>query len=224
MVPCPCVESQLVSSSHTAYAYHMHSYQQNLQAYYHALSAQHIQSSGQPGPTPPPPDLQPIVDKTALYVAKNDDAFESTVLEKHAGDPRFRFLNPWDQYHRYYQAKKRECKEKIAREEEEKENYLRSKPNLQRLDSSGAISFKLQTKSPKVVEPSVDLSTEEEEREGEEGGVEQEMCNGDTEGHSAGGDGEPEAKRPRYSDEEEEEGEGEEEEEGDKIDNKVQVR
>ncbi len=210
--PIPCI---------AAYAYQMHSYQHNIQAYYRALSAQHVQSSSSTS-TPPPPDLQPIVDKTALYVAKNDDGFERTILEKHAGDPRFKFLNPWDQYHGYYRTKKQEYKDKIAQEEEEKENYLKSKPNLQRLDPSGSVSFKLQTKSPKLMEPSVDLSVaeEEERREGEEEEGGEGMSNGDVEECSLGLEGEPVPKRPRYCTP----GEEEEEEEGDKIGSKVQVR
>lgn len=56
---------------------------------------------------PPPPDLQPIVDKLATYVAKNGPDFESIIKAK--DDPRFEFLNPWNTHHSYYNLKKQEA-------------------------------------------------------------------------------------------------------------------
>ncbi|XP_071486227.1 uncharacterized protein [Diadema antillarum] len=53
---------------------------------------------------PPPPDIQPIIDKLAKYVAKNGEEFEASVRDKH--DPRFEFLVPWHNYNAYYLAKK----------------------------------------------------------------------------------------------------------------------
>ena len=181
-----------------AYAYQVH-YQHNLQAYYHAFSTHHINTT----PTPPPPDLQPIVDKTALYVARNNDGFERTVLEKHCDDPRFSFLNPWDKFHSYYKMKKMEHKEKLAQEEAEKENLLKSK-NAQRLDPTGAVRFKLQPKDSKLVEPTVDLSVEEECLEEEGGGKGEDTDDGSNE---------PPPKKQHLSNEET----------GVGIDNKVQV-
>lgn len=178
-------------------------YAQNLEAYYHALRDQHVHHSSS-GPIPPPPDLQPIVDKTAQYVARNDDGFERTVLEKHCDDPRFRFLNPWDQYHRYYQMKKQEHREKLAQVEADKENALRSIPNIQRLSETGSISFKLAARSSKLSATKVDLSADEEE-EGEEREKEEEE------------EKPPPAKRPHT------EGEDKEEDDEDKMDFKVQV-
>ena len=190
-------------------------YTQNLQAYYHAMSATHINSmsdaTGTSGPTPPPPDLQPIVDKTAQYVAKNDESFETTVLENHCDDPRFSFLNPWDHYHAYYQSKKKEYREKLAQEEAEKENILRQKANLQRLNASGSVSFKLEGKTAKLEGPRVDLSTGDEF-------MYEDIS--DEEGQAAeDGADEPPAKRPRLDGEEEQTVE----EEVKKMDNKVQV-
>lgn len=196
-----------------AYAYqmqHMH-YTQNLQAYYHAMSSTHINSMDTSGPTPPPPDLQPIVDKTAQYVAKNDDSFETTVLENHCDDPRFSFLNPWDHYYAYYQMKKKEYREKLAQEEAEKEEILKQKANLQRLNASGSVSFKLEAKTSKLEGPRVDLSTGDE--------FMYEDISDEEEGQSAqdGGNSadEPPAKRLCLDDEEEQE-------DVKKIDNKVQ--
>lgn len=179
------------------------------QAYYQALSASHISSVG---PTPPPPNLQPIVDKTAEYVARNSDGFERTILQKHCDDPKFNFLNPWSEYHSYYQARKMHCRERIAQEQREKENYLNSLPNVQRLGSSGAVSFKLEPKSSRVVSTGevVDLGIGEEvEDEGERGSGE-------------GGEEPPAAKRQCFDTcEGDDSGEGEVVKE-DKIGNKVQ--
>lgn len=60
---------------------------------------------------PPPPDLQPIVDKLANYVAKNGPDFESIIKAK--SDPRFEFLNPWNTHYSYYELKKREALEAV---------------------------------------------------------------------------------------------------------------
>ncbi len=117
----------------------------------------------------PPPDLRPVIDKTAEYVAKNSDDFERTVLDRHIGDVRFCFLNPWDQYHNYYQAMKQYNRTRLYHQQQDQlqggvalnslppmpllasaqqeEEALR-KPNLQKLSSSGAVRFKLQSKLP----------------------------------------------------------------------------
>ncbi|XP_035383044.1 splicing factor, suppressor of white-apricot homolog isoform X2 [Electrophorus electricus] len=53
---------------------------------------------------PPPPDIQPVIDKLAEYVARNGVKFESSVRAKN--DPRFDFLQSWHQYNTYYEFKK----------------------------------------------------------------------------------------------------------------------
>ncbi|KAK3710147.1 hypothetical protein QZH41_010543, partial [Actinostola sp. cb2023] len=63
---------------------------------------------------PPPPDIQPIIDKLANYVAKNGHDFENTIKAKN--DPRFSFVHPWNGHHRYYLYKKQLCVEQIERE------------------------------------------------------------------------------------------------------------
>ena len=214
--------------SYSAYGYQTAnpaSYNDHLQSYYQALSANHISSlsssvaGNTTGPTPPPPDLQPIVDKTAEYVARNSDGFERTVLEKHCGDSRFSFLNPWDQYHAYYQMKKQQFQEKGEQDDKE----LKEKSNIQKLNSSGAVSFKLQMKNSKLLAPKVDLSVggedEDEYGEGQEEGErgQNEIVNNGLEDKVEP----PPAKRRRGEEEDEEE--EEEEEEGDKIGCKVQV-
>ncbi|XP_072443783.1 splicing factor, suppressor of white-apricot homolog isoform X3 [Chiloscyllium punctatum] len=53
---------------------------------------------------PPPPDIQPVIDKLAEYVARNGTKFETSVRDKN--DTRFEFLQPWHQYNAYYEFKK----------------------------------------------------------------------------------------------------------------------
>ncbi|XP_028317991.1 splicing factor, suppressor of white-apricot homolog isoform X2 [Gouania willdenowi] len=53
---------------------------------------------------PPPPDIQPVIDKLAEYVARNGLKFETSVRAKN--DPRFDFLQSWNQYNTYYEFKK----------------------------------------------------------------------------------------------------------------------
>ncbi|XP_070991798.1 splicing factor, suppressor of white-apricot homolog isoform X3 [Oncorhynchus clarkii lewisi] len=57
-----------------------------------------------PAIIPPPPDIQPVIDKLAEYVARNGVKFETSVRAKN--DPRFDFLQSWNQYNTYYEFKK----------------------------------------------------------------------------------------------------------------------
>uniref|UniRef100_G3Q0D5 Splicing factor, suppressor of white-apricot homolog n=1 Tax=Gasterosteus aculeatus aculeatus TaxID=481459 RepID=G3Q0D5_GASAC len=57
-----------------------------------------------PAIIPPPPDTQPVIDKLAEYVARNGLKFEASVRAKN--DPRFDFLQSWNQYNTYYEFKK----------------------------------------------------------------------------------------------------------------------
>ena len=63
---------------------------------------------------PPPPDIQPIIDKMANYVAKNGVDFEMTVKNK--GDQRFEFLNSWHVHNAYYEYKKQLYEKEMAAE------------------------------------------------------------------------------------------------------------
>ena len=102
----------------------------------------------QTGPIPPPPDLQPVIDKTAEYVAKNGDQFETTVIHKHLSDPRFAFLHPWNQYNHYYKTKVSEFKEVVRAAREN------APANMQKLNTSGAVSFKMPSKQqPATIVP-----------------------------------------------------------------------
>lgn len=48
----------------------------------------------------PPSDLQLVIDKTAIYVAKNGTDFEATLRKKQ--DARFEFLDAANEFHEYY--------------------------------------------------------------------------------------------------------------------------
>ncbi|KFD56133.1 hypothetical protein M513_02911, partial [Trichuris suis] len=52
---------------------------------------------------PPPPDLQPTIDRLAEYVARNGREFENVVRAKR--DPRFSFIMFDNPYYSYYKAK-----------------------------------------------------------------------------------------------------------------------
>ncbi len=56
---------------------------------------------------PPPPDVKPIIDKLAEYVARDGSAFEQSIRTKN--DPRFGFLERNHIHHNYYQLKLQLC-------------------------------------------------------------------------------------------------------------------
>ena len=148
------------------------------------MSANHIHQL-QNGPAVPPPDLKSVVDKTAEYVAKNGDTFERTVLERHAGDSRFNFINPWDTYHSYYSMIKQQYRDRLAVPEapnshtnvdpgnSNKEDHGQ-KLNVQNLSERGVVSFKLKLKAPTpvMVDSNVNVfgADEGEDSHGEEEG------------------------------------------------------
>ncbi|KAL1480199.1 hypothetical protein MTO96_051240 [Rhipicephalus appendiculatus] len=66
-----------------------------------------------------PPDVQPIIDKMAIYVAKNGEDFETIVKSK--GDKRFEFLLPDHEYHQYYLHKKQTYLNERAQQQQQQE-------------------------------------------------------------------------------------------------------
>lgn len=76
------------------------------------------QSRASPGPfdhiVPPPPDIQPVIDRMAMYVAKNGIEFEIVVKSKN--DPRFQFLLPHHVHFPYYDFKKQIHMREAAKE------------------------------------------------------------------------------------------------------------
>ncbi|XP_029652984.1 splicing factor, suppressor of white-apricot homolog isoform X1 [Octopus sinensis] len=71
---------------------------------------------------PPPPDVQPVIDKMALYVAKNGIEFE--IVVKNKCDPRFEFLMEDHLHFPYYEFKKnlhmKEFEQEKSKSEEQK--------------------------------------------------------------------------------------------------------
>lgn len=63
-----------------------------------------VSTPAAPAIIPPPPDIQPVIDKLAEYVARNGLKFEASVRAKK--DTRFDFLQSWHQYNAYYEFKK----------------------------------------------------------------------------------------------------------------------
>ncbi|KAM4532601.1 splicing factor, suppressor of white-apricot homolog isoform 1-T1 [Fundulus diaphanus] len=63
-----------------------------------------VSTPAAPAIIPPPPDIQPVIDKLAEYVARNGVKFEASVRAKN--DPRFDFLQSWHQFNAYYEFKK----------------------------------------------------------------------------------------------------------------------
>lgn len=53
----------------------------------------------------PPPEVKNIVDKTAGFVARNGQEFETRIKQNEINNPKFNFLNPGDPYHAYYKHK-----------------------------------------------------------------------------------------------------------------------
>lgn len=75
---------------------------------------------------PPSPDIQPIIDKLAMYVVKNGPEFENIIKTKN--DQRFAFVHPWNENHQYYLYKKQLCYEQIERERREEAAVKETKP------------------------------------------------------------------------------------------------
>ncbi|CAH1800474.1 unnamed protein product [Owenia fusiformis] len=99
---------------------------------------------------PPPPDLQPIIDRMANYVAKNGDEFEFTVRNKRDRDKRFGFLDDDNEHHPYYLNKKHIFIEEM-RKEAEKDGDTDESTDKMSLSAKG-VSFSIKTKEPETVE------------------------------------------------------------------------
>ncbi|CAF1166959.1 unnamed protein product [Adineta ricciae] len=68
---------------------------------------------------PPPPDVKPIIDKLAEYVARNGKEFEQSIRTKN--DPRFGFLERDHIHYNYYQLKAQLCAQEISRSKAEED-------------------------------------------------------------------------------------------------------
>ncbi|XP_059147044.1 splicing factor, suppressor of white-apricot homolog isoform X2 [Physella acuta] len=96
----------------------------------------------------PPPDVQPIVDRMAMYVAKNGAEFEMVVMNRK--DPRFQFLNEFHAHYPYYKLKKERFMKELGKTITERGDTQEDKAsqNLQR-----SVSFSIKAR-PKEQESS----------------------------------------------------------------------
>ncbi|KAM3588774.1 hypothetical protein VKS41_001212 [Umbelopsis sp. WA50703] len=49
-------------------------------------------------------DVYKVISKTAAFVAKAGPSLESKIKEKNLGNPKFGFLNPWNEFHAHYRS------------------------------------------------------------------------------------------------------------------------
>ena len=141
-------------------------------------------------PHPPPPDIQPIIDKLAEYIAKHGHAFEDTV--KRNGDPRLQFINSSHEYYKYFMLRKNLYRQKFLMEEMANENKpkqvvtqdlpcaVKEATDVQTLKEDGSVEFKIATKEEKVMSGVYLGSASDEEGEGKEGEESSEAATSDT--------------------------------------------
>ncbi|OQR67271.1 protein suppressor of white apricot-like [Tropilaelaps mercedesae] len=100
---------------------------------------------------PPPPDVQPIVDKMAEYVAKNGIDFEQSIRAK--GDPKFSFVDPGSEFYEYYQFKVKEFSLSLNNQNNKKPPSGKSETDKQSTQASSAESDAVKkTKQPNALE------------------------------------------------------------------------
>ena len=141
-------------------------------------------------PHPPPPDIQPIIDKLAEYIAKHGHAFEDTV--KRNGDPRLQFINSSHEYYKYFMLRKNLYRQKFLMEEMANENKpkqvvtqdlpcaVKETTDVQTLKEDGSVGFKIATKEEKVMSGVYLGSASDEEGEGDDGKESSEAAASDT--------------------------------------------
>merc|ERR1712048_1448957 len=108
---------------------------------------------------PPPPDLKPIIDRLALYVAKNGDTFEEGIRKKN--DPRFDFLNDWSPFSPYYLQEKAQHRNKINSDKQQAEADHKSKQKV-------SFGLKMKVSGASKTSNSIFKNQPEEEEEGAE--------------------------------------------------------
>ncbi|KAK6439474.1 SF3a splicing factor complex subunit [Oleoguttula sp. CCFEE 5521] len=69
-----------------------------------------LTSRAPPGTILPPPELRKVLEKTAGYVARNGDRFETVIRDKQGSEAKMSFINPDDAYHAYYRWRVEEIK------------------------------------------------------------------------------------------------------------------
>lgn len=104
----------------------------------------------------PPPDIRQIVEKTAIFVAKNGPDFERRIMASNAGNAKFNFLNPSDPYHAFYQHRVSEHKAKDLESMDTNDNNQQKKDDegktaAEKADASEQEKFRVQPK--KILHP-----------------------------------------------------------------------
>ncbi|RIB04404.1 Pre-mRNA splicing factor PRP21 like protein [Gigaspora rosea] len=108
----------------------------------------------------PPPDIRNIVDKTAVFVARNGVQFEERIRENEKHNAKFSFLNPNDPYHAYYQYKIAETKGgKVSKKAEPKELKVEIKEEgfLPRAPPKEPPSFEFMNDMPSISAQDLDI-------------------------------------------------------------------
>ncbi|GBB99833.1 hypothetical protein RclHR1_03650009 [Rhizophagus clarus] len=108
----------------------------------------------------PPPDIRNIVDKTAVFVARNGVQFEERIRENEKHNAKFSFLNPNDPYHAYYQYKIAETKEgKVPKKIEAKEvvQEVKDVAPLPRAPPKEPPAFEFMTDMPAISAQDLDI-------------------------------------------------------------------
>ncbi|UZO19681.1 uncharacterized protein OCT59_010957 [Rhizophagus irregularis] len=108
----------------------------------------------------PPPDIRNIVDKTAVFVARNGVQFEERIRENEKHNAKFSFLNPNDPYHAYYQYKIAETKEgKAPKKVEAKEvvQEVKDVAPLPRAPPKEPPAFEFMTDMPAISAQDLDI-------------------------------------------------------------------
>ncbi|CAF3695001.1 unnamed protein product, partial [Rotaria sordida] len=99
---------------------------------------------------PPPPDVKPIIDKLAEYVARNGSAFEQSIRTKN--DSRFGFLERDHIHHNYYQLKVQLCGQESLRNKIEENQHSIDNDEQQSIHGKG-IKLVLKTNTEESLTP-----------------------------------------------------------------------
>jgi len=138
-----------------------------------ALAVSTSIASDDSGILQPPDDIRSIIDKTAMWVARNGTSFEQKVKEKQKESNQFSFLRPGNPYYAYYQQKVREIRrvEVIAEigDKESVENAVEIKMHVKRallgelpLEGEGESKIKSKRKSEPTKKDNLEPPPKEE--------------------------------------------------------------
>jgi hypothetical protein len=95
----------------------------------------------------PPSDIQIVIDKTAVYVAKNGTDFEQKLMCK--DDARFKFLHANNEFHRYYKMKVRSYQANLPTSNNKNNNNINNPSNAVSTTTSNSSSAHVQNNNNK---------------------------------------------------------------------------